>query len=146
FLLSFVALGSGINRIGIAAAYADPVRHIRAQDESIYAASALRLANQGGWLTPRVLGRYLLYKPPMLLWLSGLSLRWFGWSLRSLRLPSLVAGALATTLVFAIVLKMSNLWAAWMAVLLLLSNSMWQTFSRLCYTDMLLAACMVGAL
>jgi len=37
----------------------------------------------------------LLYKPPLLVWLSEASMQLFGTSLVSLRLPVLLAGALA---------------------------------------------------
>ena len=56
FLLAL--LGLGVGRPGVAEAFSDPVTHIRAQDESEYANSALRMANGGGWLTPRFMGRY----------------------------------------------------------------------------------------
>ena len=127
----------GIESTGIASAFSDPYSRLRAQDESSYANSVIDLAQNGGWLTPRVLGRYLLYKPPMLLWLSGLSVKLLGLSLWSLRLPSLAAAVLSTVVVFWWTLTRVSVWAAWAAIILLLANPLWRTFSHLCYTDML---------
>jgi hypothetical protein len=50
-------------RVGMAGDYLDPIGKIGAQDESLYAHSAIRMAEHGGWLTPRFMGRYALYKP-----------------------------------------------------------------------------------
>ena len=85
--ISIALLAYGIDRATVAAPFTDTVSKLRAQDESGYANSALALARDGGWLTPKVLGRYFLYKPPLLVWLSGLCLKLFGISLWALRLP-----------------------------------------------------------
>lgn len=138
-------LGAGLDRAGIASAYSDPVSHLRAQDESIYANSAIGLAADGGWLTPRAMGRLMLFKPPLLVWLAGASLKVFGTSLWALRLPVLLVAAATTTLLF----YWFGGWAggsSWAVFLLLVSNPLWHTFSRLCYTDMLLAAAFTGAM
>lgn len=133
-----------MERSGIAGAYSDPVDRVRAQDESTYANSAMGLASDGGWPTPKVMGRFLLYKPPLLVWCAGASLKIFGRSLWALRLPDLLAAALAAVLVFA--------WsggagvAAWAALALLLADPLWRIFAQLCYTDMLLACCFTGAM
>jgi len=144
FLLAL--LGLGVGRPGVAEAFSDPVTHIRAQDESEYANSALRMANGGGWLTPRFMGRYLLVKPPLLVWLAALSLKVWGISLFALRLPVLLAGASATLLLLFWSEKAHSLWTAAAVGLLLAANPLWHTFSRLCYTDMLLAGAVSAAL
>jgi hypothetical protein len=64
--VAFALLGYGIERASVGTAYSDPVSKLRAQDECTYANSAIGLAHAGGWLTPKVLGRYLLFKPPLL--------------------------------------------------------------------------------
>ena len=139
-------LGYGFARPDIAAVYSDPVSRVRTQDEAVYASSAVGLATGGGWLTPKLLGRYLLFKPPLLLWLSGASLKTLGISRFALRLPVLLAGVLATVLLFLWAARAHSLAAACAAGLLLASNPLWHTFSRVCYTDMLLVAAMAAAL
>jgi 4-amino-4-deoxy-L-arabinose transferase-like glycosyltransferase len=145
-IVSAVLLGTGIESAGIASPFADPLGRIRAQDESSYAAGAVQLAVAGDWLTPKVLGRYVLFKPPLLVWLSGLCLRCFGISLWALRLPALAAAVCATLAVFWWTLRERSAVVAWSAAVLLLSNPFWHVFARLCYTDMLLAASITGAL
>ena len=146
FLLIVVLLGYGIQKSGLASVYSDPVSQARSQDETKYASSAVGLANGGEWLSPKVLGRFYLEKPPLLIWLAGLSMRTLGISLLSLRLPALVAGALATLLLFLWAERSYSRWIAASVALLALANPLWHTFSRICYTDMLLVLAMIGAI
>jgi hypothetical protein len=146
FLLILVLLGYGMQKSGLASVYSDPVSRAPSQDETMYAASAVGLATGGEWLSPRVLGRFYLEKPPLLIWMAGLSMRTLGISLFALRLPALLAGALATMLLFLWAESRYSRWVAASVVLLALSNPLWHTFSRICYTDMLLALAMIGAL
>jgi hypothetical protein len=153
-LLILVLLGYGIQKSGLASTYSDPVSQARAQDETKYASAAVGLATPAaeitgattGWLSPKVLGRFYLEKPPLLIWLAGLSMRTFGISLFTLRLPALLAGALATLLLFLWAEHRYSRWIAASVALLALANPLWHTFSRICYTDMLLALAMIGAL
>ena len=145
-VIAFVYFAQGVRQAGVASTLINPVDQIRAQDESIYANAALRMAAQGNWLTPIVMGRFYLYKPPMLELLAGLSLKVFGTSLFALRLPSLLAAAAAVAILFAWSLRTRGLWSGLMIVLLLLSNSSWVTLARLCYTDMLLACFTAAAM
>ncbi len=145
-IASFAYLAHGVERTGIASALANAVDGIHAQDESIYANAALRTAAQGNWLTPLVMGRFYFHKPPLLYIFTGLSLKAFGPSLFSLRLPSLLAGSLTAALLFFWCAGARGLWAGLTAALLLLSNSVWVTFARLCYTDALLAFFTVAAM
>jgi hypothetical protein len=93
------------------------------------------------------MGRFLLYKPPALVWLAGVSLKIGGISLLALRFPDLLAAALATTMVFWwSVADARTAPYGWIAVILLLSNPLWHTFARLCYTDMLLALALTGSM
>jgi 4-amino-4-deoxy-L-arabinose transferase-like glycosyltransferase len=144
-VLAFALLGFGIERASVGTAYSDPFSRIRAQDECTYANSALSLAHQGSWLTPKVLGRYLLFKPPLLLWMAGFSLKVFGQSLWSLRLPALSAGVCVAVIVFWWTRREHSIWIAYAAVALFLSNPLIHIFARLCYTDMLVLACISGA-
>lgn len=136
---SFVFFAYHIERNGVASALANPVDGGHAQDESIYANIAMRMAAQGNWLTPVLMGRIYLVKPPLLEVFTGLSLKTLGLSLFALRLPSLLAAALTVGLLLSWSWRFNGVWAGVTAVLLLLSNSVWYTFARLCYTDVLLA-------
>jgi 4-amino-4-deoxy-L-arabinose transferase-like glycosyltransferase len=146
FLVALTILGIGIQKTKVAAAFSDPISRIRAQDESIYANGSIAMALHGDWLTPKVLGRIFLFKPPLQLWLSGLSLKLFGISLLALRLPMLIAGSLGAVLVYCWCVQVGYSKLGIVGVLLLLSNPVWHTFSRLCYTDILLAVFTMAAL
>ena len=117
-----VILGYGIERGSVGTAYSDPFSKLRAQDECTYANSALGLAHAGGWLTPKVLGRYLLFKPPLLLWLAGFSLKIFGQSLFALRLPALAAAVCVAIILFWWTRRERRILIACTAVVLFLSN------------------------
>ncbi|HXB74901.1 MAG TPA: glycosyltransferase family 39 protein [Candidatus Acidoferrales bacterium] len=145
-LLILLLLGLGMNWAGLAGVFSDSVSGIRAQDETTYASSAANLARHGGWLTPKVLGRFYLVKPPLLIWLSGLSMKILGISRFALRLPILLAATLATLLLWVWSEATYGRWTAVLAILLIVANPLWHTFSRVCYTDMLLALAMIGAL
>jgi hypothetical protein len=145
-VIAFALLGFGIERASVGTAYSDTFSKIRAQDECTYANSALALAHQGGWLTPKVLGRYLLFKPPLLLWMAGFSLKIFGQSLWALRLPALAAGVCVAVIVFWWTRRERPILIACAAVALFLANPLMHVFARLCYTDMLVLACISGAM
>lgn len=140
------AFGYGLASTPITGAVTDPVAGIRAQDEAVHAAAALDFARHGGWLTPRLLGRDLLYKPPLAAWLGGASLRVFGVKLWALRLPFLLATVAVCLLVFLWLRREAGETAAWAGALLLAGNPLMQVFARLAYTDMLVALAMTGAL
>jgi hypothetical protein len=146
FVVALVWLGAGVQDAGIASAYADPVSRIGAQDEAVYFREAIEMAQGGNWLTPTYLGRYVLNKPPLTQWLTAISLRAFGISAWSARLPSLLAAALIVVL---LITWMSSLWGwpvALGGVLLLSSSHLYYVFARLCVTDMLLTLWIVTAM
>jgi 4-amino-4-deoxy-L-arabinose transferase-like glycosyltransferase len=145
FLIFAALLGFGISRAGLAAAFSDPISGIRTQDETTYATSAVSLATRGDWLTPKVLGRYYLVKPPLLIWLSGISVKLFGISRFALRLPVLLAAIVAAVLLFLWAETAYSRGAAILTALFLVANPLWHTFSRVCYTDMLLVLAMIAA-
>jgi hypothetical protein len=145
-LLISLILGFGIQDAGLAGVFSDQLSGAHAQDETTYASGAVSLATGSGWMTPKVLGRFYLVKPPLLIWLSGLSMSLLGISRFALRLPVLAAGTLATLFLFLWSERRYSRWAGVVTVLLAVSNPLWHTFSRVCYTDMLLAFAMIGAL
>ncbi len=123
----------------------DPVSHLQAQDEAVYAASSMRMAAQGDWLTPRFLGRYALYKPPLAYWLSAFSMKLGGIGYFALRAPSLIAAALTVTVLFAWLWRSQSLAAACAAALLLLGNRLFHTLARTATMDSLLLLWTVAA-
>jgi len=146
FGLLLALLGLGFQHAGVAEVFSDPLTHGRAQDESVYANSALGIATTGGWLTPKFMGRLMLFKPPLLVWMAALSLKLLGTSPFALRLPVLLVGASATLLLLYWSAKAHSLWTAAAAGLLLVADPAWHTFSRLCYTDMLVTAAVTAAI
>src|SRR5215472_16161033 len=146
FLLFMLLLGFGIQEAGLAGVFSDRISGIHAQDETTYASSAVGLATGSGWMTPKVLGRFYLVKPPLLIWLSGLSMRVIGISRFALRFPVLLAGTLATLFLFLWSERRYSRWVAVITLLLAVGKPLWYTFSRICYTDMLLAFAIIGAL
>ncbi len=145
FVIGFARLAIGLADTGIASGYVDPVTKIAAQDEAVYSHSAIQMAQHGGWLTPIFMDRFALYKPPMLYWASALSMKLLGVNPFSLRLPSLLAGALLLTLVFWWALRSWGFTAACGTALLLGSSHLFHTMARLNLTDALLTLCFAGA-
>ena len=138
FVISIFWFGLNVEHSGIASVYCDPVSSIGTQDEAVYASEAIEMVMHGGWLTPTYLGRYALNKPPLLQWLAAISARIFGISAWALRIPSLLAAATVTALVFAWVWKRGSPLAGVAAAVLLASSHFFYTFARLCMLDMLL--------
>jgi len=145
-LLVFTVFAYRISNFDVASEYTDPISKVRAQDESVYVNSATRVVRDGDWLTPRFLDRFLLYKPPLLIWLTSVSIKLFGQSLFAFRFPAMMAAALATLLLFTWLRRSHSSHAAWTCALLLAANPLWYLFARLCYTDMIFAAATAGAI
>jgi hypothetical protein len=145
-LLALACLLVRAGRVGLAGDYIDPVGKLGAQDESLYAHSAIRMARQGEWLTPMFMGRFGLYKPPLVAAAAGLSARILGISRLALRLPGAVAAALAVGLVFWWGAEQRSWQAGVCAAGLLVSNHLWHSLASMCLTDGLLAAFYVAAM
>lgn len=146
FLASFLFSSWDIAHLGIAATYSDPIEHIRAQDEAMYVNSAIRITQDGDWLTPKFMGRPFFLKPPLLMWLSALSIRTLGLSLMAVRLPALLFGAAGAAAVFLWIAQCRSILAGLFGAAILVMSPLWQTFSRLSYTDMLAGSCSALAL
>jgi 4-amino-4-deoxy-L-arabinose transferase-like glycosyltransferase len=140
FAGSFVLLAWNVKANGIAAAYTDPVDHVRAQDEALYVNASIRITQDHDWLTPKFLGRPFFLKPPLLMWLSAASIRTFGLSLFAVRFPALLLGAAGVAAVFFWLALWRSVWAALAGAVLLTLSPIWQVFSRLCFTDILAAS------
>ncbi|MDQ2949141.1 MAG: glycosyltransferase family 39 protein [Acidobacteriota bacterium] len=146
FLIAFIAFSFNLWSISIGSGWINPVLHTGAQDESAYTHSAIRMAEQGNWMNPMLLGRYVFEKPPLLIWLAAISMRLLGISSLTARLPVVLSGALIASICFAIGrVGRSNL-AGVAAALLCLSNPLLFTLSRHNMTDILLTAAAAVAL
>lgn len=135
FLVAAAVLAWGIDTAGIAAPYSDPVARIRAQDEAFYVNSAIRMTEDGDWLSPKVMGRLFLFKPPLVMWMAAACVRLLGLSLFAVRLPSLILGAAGIAVAFLWAARARSIGAGCLAAVALLSSPLWQSLSRLCYTD-----------
>ena len=140
-----VLLVRGI-RVGLTAGYLDPIAKISAQDEALYSHSAIRMATQGGWMTPRFLGRLALYKPPLTLWLAGASAKLLGVSRLALRLPLILIAALGLGLLFLLCAEMDAWYAGAFAVAMLLCSPLWMVPASMVLTDALLASFEIAAI
>ncbi|MDQ6760083.1 MAG: glycosyltransferase family 39 protein [Acidobacteriota bacterium] len=118
----------------------DPFLQLGAQDEAAYTHGAIRMALQGDWLNPMLLGRYVFEKPPLLIWLSGISMKILGIGSFTARLPAVLAGASILTICFAVGWGTRSAVAGAAAALLCLSNQLLFTMSRHNMTDIVLAA------
>src|SRR5580692_11127532 len=99
-LLAATALGFRIQSVGMASGTVDPILHAGAQDEAVYGHAAARMVRAGHWMTPIFLERFMLNKPPLLMWAGGASMRLFGTNPVALRLPVLAAGTLCCVLIY----------------------------------------------
>ena len=144
-LLALACLMVRAARVGLAGDYIDPISKISTQDEALYAHSAIAMARQGDWLTPRFMGRYALYKPPLLIWAAAASSKLLGVSRLSLRLPIALLSALSLGLIFLWAGELAGWQAGAVAGALLLSNHLWHTLAGLCMTDGLLLAFYIAA-
>jgi 4-amino-4-deoxy-L-arabinose transferase-like glycosyltransferase len=143
FLAAFLALSFNLRGTGMASGWVDPILHQGAQDEATYTAEAIHMAEHGEWMTPTLLGRWVFEKPPLLAWLSALSMKAVGVGPFAARLPSVLAGALVMMLCFVIARAVRSAAAGVAAAMLGLSSPLLFTMSRLNMTDILLAAAMV---
>lgn len=136
FVLFALLFGWRVEETRIGSGYIDPIGKIQAQDEAVYTAASIRMAERGGWMTPVFLDRFFLYKPPLLYWLSGLSARAFGIRNRSLRLPSILAAAFVCTVALH--------YGGWLAAALAAANPLFFTLARRNMTDAILCAAIVA--
>ena len=140
FLAASVILSWNLGSVGIASGYIDPLLHFGAQDEATYTREAITMAREGGWMTPTFLGRWVFEKPPLLMWLSAISMKTFGVGPLQARLPVVFAGALICMMCFAIVLLERSRMAAIAAAAMALSSQILFIMARHNMTDILLAA------
>lgn len=145
-LIAAVALGFGINSAGMASGTVDPLLHAGAQDEAVYGHAAARMVRTGHWMTPIFLDRFMLNKPPLLMWAGAASMRLFGIHPLALRLPVLAAGVLCCILTYGWLRRSHSAAAALSGVVLLLGMPLFRDMNRRFMTDALLTLFIVAAM
>lgn len=145
-VIAAVALSFGITQAGLASGYVDPLLHAGAQDEAVYGHAAARMVRTGQWMTPIFLDRFMLNKPPLLLWAGAASMRLFGINPPALRLPVLAAGVLCCVLVYWWLRRSQSIAAAIAGVVLLLGTSLFHDMNRRFMTDGPLTFLVVAAM
>jgi hypothetical protein len=145
-VIAAIALGFGINNAGMASGYVDPLLRAGAQDEAVYGHAAARMVRTGHWLTPVFLDRFMLNKPPLLLWAGAASMRLSGITPFALRLPVLAAGVLCCVFVYWWLKRSQSVAGAFTGVVLLLGTPVFQAMNRRFMTDALLTLFVVAAM
>src|SRR3984885_1816364 len=145
-VIAAIALGLGINGAGMASGIVDPILHAGAQDEAVYGHASARMLRTGDWMTPIFLDRFMLNKPPLLMWAGAASMRLFGINPLALRLPVLAAGVLCCVLIYAWLRRTQSVAAAISGVLLLLGTPLFHNMNRTFMTDGLLTLFVVAAM
>ncbi len=143
FLVAFAILAWHAGRPGIGTSYVDPIDKIEAQAEAMYAAGIFNMVDRAGtfddWMTPRFVGRFALWKPPLLHWMSAISIKILGRSTFALRVPSIAAGAATVALIYWWLLADSaTIWIALTGAMLLLSSHLFFISARIAMMDALL--------
>jgi Dolichyl-phosphate-mannose-protein mannosyltransferase len=145
-LLAAIALGFGITSAGMASGYVDPILRAGAQDEAVYGHAAARMVRTGHWMTPIFLERFMLNKPPLLMWAGGASMRLFGINPLALRLPVLAAGVLCCVLIYWWLRRSQSMAAGILGVVLLLGMPVFHSIGRKFMTDTLLTLFVIAAM
>lgn len=115
-------------------------------DEGIYAEIAREMIS-GSWLTPHWNGQPWFEKPPLAIWLTGLSMHLFGLNAWAARLPSALAGVGTVSLLHAWLRQRLGGASAWFSTVVLLSGFGFQHAARVGEMDVLLGlGCLLGAI
>ena len=113
-------------------------RGLNEPDEGRYAEIGREMAASGDWLMPHLNGFEHLQKPPLLYWVTALSLRLFGVNEWAARLPSALAAFGTLYLTWHIGTVLFAPWVGAAAVLILLSTAEFVLLSRTLTPDMML--------
>ncbi|HTC87535.1 MAG TPA: glycosyltransferase family 39 protein [Bryobacteraceae bacterium] len=145
-LVAAIALSFGISSAGMASGFVDPLLHAGAQDEAVYGHAAARMVQTGDWATPIFLDRFMLNKPPLLMWAGAASMRVCGVNPVALRLPVLIAGVLCCLFIYWWSRRAHSASAAISGMLLLLGTPLFHDMNRRFMTDALLTLFVVAAM
>ncbi len=107
-------------------------------DETRYTHIALEMLEQGDWVTPRLRGEAYLDKPPLLYWMSALSMQTFGPSPAAARLPSIISAFLTVLLTYVLGKRLIGDQPAWYGALALVLSGGFMLSGRFLLMDSLL--------
>ncbi len=93
-------------------------------DEAWYGSIARDMVVNGNMLFQRFNGTFFYDHPPMGFWLMAISIRLFGDTEFSVRLPSMIAGCLSFIFIYLLARRRSNTWFGLTAVIML-ASSLW---------------------
>lgn len=121
------------------------------ETEPLFVEASRQMALTGDWITPSFNGEPRFDKPPLIYWLMVLCFKVFGVNEWAARLPSVLSAlALVLFLWYALERLLSPSTTrspvAWLAATMLLLNPNTFFWGRTGYSDMLLSACIGGAL
>ncbi|MGC3874615.1 ArnT family glycosyltransferase [Halomonas sp. GXIMD04776] len=115
-------------------------------DETRYISVAWEMWQQHQFLVPHMNGTPYSDKPPLLFWLIHLGWTLFGVNDAWPKLISPLAALLAQLHLFRIARRLGGSEYAWQASLVLAAMLLWITFSGVLMFDVLLTACVLGAI
>ena len=111
-------------------------------DEGRYAEIPREMIETGDWVTPRLFYVKYFEKPPLLYWMTALSLETFGQSEGAARLVPALSGIATVLLTFALGVRLCGRRSAWIACGALATMPLFFALSQALVIDILLTACM----
>jgi 4-amino-4-deoxy-L-arabinose transferase-like glycosyltransferase len=115
-------------------------------DEPRYARISEEMADSGDWVTPRLLDRPWLEKPPLLFWMQAGMFRLLGVGEAQARLPVALAAVLASLALAFLLARIAGSAAGFLVFLILQTSVLYVLFGRSGSTDMPLTAFLTAAL
>jgi len=120
-------------------------RGLNEPDEGRFAEASREMSLQSSWLIPHLAGVPHLQKPPLIFWITAISIKYFGVNEWAARLPS----AMAALGIIWLTMHLSGLLLGpsvqWKSGLILLSSGLFFSMARIITTDMLLTFWITGA-
>lgn len=121
-------------------------RGLNEPDEGRYAEIGRETAAGAGWLVPKLNGFAHLQKPPVIYWITAVSLRLLGNNEWSARLPSGLAALATVALTLCLGRLLFDRATGLLAALILLSSVEFFALARTLTPDMTLTCCIVAAI
>lgn len=117
------------------------IRPLYLPDEGRYSLVAWEMARSGDWAVPTLDGLPFFHKPPLYYWLSAVAIRLFGAVPLAVRLPSILAAAVAATLLWRFLRRWCSVPVATWTLGLLATQPFFFLGAQFANLDMLVAAC-----